>query len=131
MSSTNGVAGPTKYSSHSSFQNNNTSHNPNFKQGSQSYSKLPVDCVVYGDKFIILSYRAGIPNGGTPEDGFLPSDRRSGRRGRRQRSSTRFQDGKNQGLLLEKDNIEVTRSHDSLQTGGMLYALIRLCHLLF
>ncbi|XP_044484956.1 uncharacterized protein LOC123210576 isoform X3 [Mangifera indica] len=92
MSSTNGVAGPTKYSSHSSFQNNNTSHNPNFKQG--------------------------IPNGGTPEDGFLPSDRRSGRRGRRQRSSTRFQDGKNQGLLLEKDNIEVTRSHDSLQTGA-------------
>ncbi|KAJ0106477.1 hypothetical protein Patl1_17879 [Pistacia atlantica] len=92
MSSTNGVSGPTKYSSHSSFPNNKTTYDPSIKQG--------------------------IPNGGTPEDGFLPSDRRTGRRGRRQRSFTRSQDGKNQGLSSEKDNTEVTRSRDSLQTCG-------------
>lgn len=52
-------------------------------------------------------YFAVIPNGRTGEDGHLPVDRRTGRKGRRQRSSTRFADGKHQPLSSEKDNIEV------------------------
>lgn len=84
--------------------------------------------------FIIFLYCAGLPNGGTQEDGFLPSDRRTGRRARRHRSSTRSQDGKSQALSSEKENIEV-RPNDSLPAGsGKLCALIKfyaleLCYL--
>lgn len=84
--------------------------------------------VIRGDMFIIFSYCVGLPNGETPKDGFLPTDRRTGRRGRRHRSSTRSQDGKNQALSSEKENIEV-RSNDSFLTGaGKLYALVIVLH---
>lgn len=74
--------------------------------------------------FITFSYCVGLPNGETPEDGFLPTDRRTGRRGRRHRSSNRSQDWKNQALSSEKENIAV-RSDDSHLTGaGKPYALV-------
>ncbi|KAM5570640.1 hypothetical protein ABKV19_011338 [Rosa sericea] len=53
----------------------------------------------------------GLPNGGILEDGYLPSDRRPGRKNRRQRSSTKVPDGKSQTLLSERENIEVGRSN--------------------
>ncbi|KAL5814025.1 hypothetical protein ACOSQ4_024666 [Xanthoceras sorbifolium] len=75
----------------SGFQSTNTTHHANIKQG--------------------------ISNGGIMEDGFVPSDRRPGRRNRRQRSSTRCQDGRNQAVSSEKETNN-GRSHDSLNTGG-------------
>nr|XP_011464559.1 PREDICTED: uncharacterized protein LOC101311291 isoform X2 [Fragaria vesca subsp. vesca] len=53
----------------------------------------------------------GIPNGGILEDGYPPSDRRTGRKNRRQRSSTKVPDGKSQALLSERENIEAGRSN--------------------
>lgn len=41
------------------------------------------------------------------EDGLLPSDRRTGRKGKRQRSSTKLVDGKCQVMMPEKENVEV------------------------
>ncbi|KAM1026094.1 hypothetical protein ACFX13_039776 [Malus domestica] len=62
----------------------------------------------------------GRANGGiVEEDGCLPSDRRTGRKNRRQRSSTKVPDGKSQGLSTGNENVEVGRSsvegsHDNL-----------------
>ncbi|KAM1209879.1 hypothetical protein ACFX2I_015439 [Malus domestica] len=66
----------------------------------------------------------GLPNGGILEDdGYLPSDRRTGRKNRRQRSSTKVLDGKSRGLSSGKENVEVGRSsvegsHDNLLTNN-------------
>ncbi|XP_024045653.1 uncharacterized protein LOC18048599 isoform X2 [Citrus clementina] len=91
VNTANGAAAPIRSSPTSSFQNINTAHH--------------------------LSIKQGLPNGETPEDGFLPTDRRTGRRGRRHRSSNRSQDWKNQALSSEKENIAV-RSDDSHLTGA-------------
>lgn len=80
--------------------------------------------VIRGDMFIIFSYCVGLPNGETLEDGFLPTDRRTGRRGRRYRSSSRSQDWKNQALSSEKENIEVRSNDSHLICAGKLYALV-------
>ncbi|CAL5327163.1 unnamed protein product [Camellia sinensis] len=50
--------------------------------------------------------RIGLPNGGISEDGALSSDRRTGRKGRRQRSSSKLVDAKYQAVSSEKENIE-------------------------
>ncbi|KAK0588126.1 hypothetical protein LWI29_034754 [Acer saccharum] len=75
----------------SGFQSTNPTHHANIKQG--------------------------ISNGGIMEDGFVPSDRRPGRKNRRQRSSTRSQDGKSQAVSSEKETNNV-KSHESLNAGG-------------
>ncbi|CDP06268.1 unnamed protein product [Coffea canephora] len=54
----------------------------------------------------------GLPNGGSLEDGLLPSDQRSGRRNRRQKCAARL----NQPVLSEKENLELKplgEAHDS------------------
>lgn len=68
------------------------------------------------------------------EDGYLPSDRRTGRKNRRQRSSTKVPDGKSQALSSERENIEVgwsnveghlskqIRSHDNLLAESSKFA---------
>uniref|UniRef100_A0A5B7ACF7 USP domain-containing protein n=1 Tax=Davidia involucrata TaxID=16924 RepID=A0A5B7ACF7_DAVIN len=58
----------------------------------------------------------GLPNGAIPEDGVLPSDRWTGRKGKRQNSSTKLLDGKYQTVSSEKENVEVgqVRLKDSL-----------------
>uniref|UniRef100_A0A5B7A9X7 USP domain-containing protein n=1 Tax=Davidia involucrata TaxID=16924 RepID=A0A5B7A9X7_DAVIN len=60
--------------------------------------------------------KQGLPNGGIPGDGVLPSDRRMGKKGKRQKSSTKLLDGKYQTMPSEKENIEVgqVRLKDSL-----------------
>ncbi|XP_059642017.1 uncharacterized protein LOC132283975 isoform X2 [Cornus florida] len=63
----------------------------------------------------------GLPNGGISEDVVLPSDRRTGRKGKRQKSSTKLLDGKYQTIASsEKENIEVgqVRLKDSLHGDG-------------
>ncbi|KAI8019795.1 hypothetical protein LOK49_LG04G01974 [Camellia lanceoleosa] len=50
--------------------------------------------------------KQGLPNGGISEDGALSSDRRTGRKGRRQRSSSKLVDAKYQAVSSEKENIE-------------------------
>ncbi|XP_071902463.1 uncharacterized protein [Coffea arabica] len=50
-----------------------------------------------------VGQKAGLPNGGSLEDGLLPSDRRSGRRHRRQKCAARL----NQPVLSEKENLEL------------------------
>lgn len=51
----------------------------------------------------------GLPDGGISDDGYLPSDRRAGKRGRRQKSSTRGADAKHQGLS-SREIVEVGSS---------------------
>ncbi|XP_015879540.3 uncharacterized protein LOC107415685 isoform X1 [Ziziphus jujuba] len=58
----------------------------------------------------------GLPNGGVSEDGYLPSDRRTGRRSRRQRNSAKISDGKHQKISSNKENMEIR----SLQLQGRL-----------
>ncbi|XP_027125792.1 uncharacterized protein [Coffea arabica] len=58
-----------------------------------------------------VGQKAGLPNGGSIEDGLLPSDRRSGRRNRRQKGAARL----NQPVLSEKENLEfksLDEAHD-------------------
>jgi hypothetical protein len=53
-------------------------------------------------------YFAELSTGGSVEGG--PSDRRPGRRSRRQKSSSRSSDGKNQPMLSETENTEIGSS---------------------
>ncbi|XP_050257079.1 uncharacterized protein LOC126702425 [Quercus robur] len=50
-------------------------------------------------------------NGGISEDGFLPSDRRTGRKGKRQKSSSKLVNGKCQTVSSEKESNDVGSSH--------------------
>ncbi|GAV66724.1 UCH domain-containing protein/DUF629 domain-containing protein/DUF627 domain-containing protein [Cephalotus follicularis] len=50
--------------------------------------------------------KLGLPNGGTSDGALLLSDRRTGRKSRRQRSSNKSLDGKYQVMSSEKENIE-------------------------
>lgn len=52
---------------------------------------------------------AGLSNGGSLEDGLLPSDRRTGRRHRRQK----LKDGKFQPMMSEKENLELKSTNES------------------
>lgn len=53
----------------------------------------------------------GLPNGGSPVDGVLLSERRIGRKTKRQKNSTKLIDGKYQAVSSGKENIEVGISH--------------------
>ncbi|KAK4568392.1 hypothetical protein RGQ29_003969 [Quercus rubra] len=50
-------------------------------------------------------------NGGISEDGFLPSDRRTGRKGKRQKSSSKLVNGKCQTMSSEKESNDVVSPH--------------------
>ncbi|KAK9995942.1 hypothetical protein SO802_020628 [Lithocarpus litseifolius] len=50
-------------------------------------------------------------NGGISEDGFLPSDRRTGRKGKRQKSSSKLVNGKCQTMSSEKESNDVGSPH--------------------
>lgn len=65
-----------------------------------------VGCNFFND-FCCL-YFAELSTGGSAEGG--PSDRRSGRRSRRQKSSSRSSDGKNQPMLSETEISEIRSS---------------------
>ncbi|XP_059443773.1 uncharacterized protein LOC132175749 isoform X2 [Corylus avellana] len=47
-----------------------------------------------------------LANGGISEDGLLPSDRRTGRKGKRQNRSSKVLDGKSQAMSSEMENID-------------------------
>eukprot|EP00261_Vitis_vinifera_P040763 XP_019082006.1 PREDICTED: uncharacterized protein LOC100256959 isoform X4 [Vitis vinifera] len=53
----------------------------------------------------------GLPNGGSPVDGVLLSERRIGRKTKRQKNSTKLIDGKYQAVSSGKENVEVGISH--------------------
>ncbi|XP_021593186.1 uncharacterized protein LOC110600623 isoform X2 [Manihot esculenta] len=59
---------------------------------------------------------------GTSDDSILPSDRRTGRRGRRQKSATRSFDGKYQPVSAEKNNGEVGNGDNGTKTLRQLQA---------
>ncbi|KDP31191.1 hypothetical protein JCGZ_11567 [Jatropha curcas] len=80
MPMANGAAETVKYSALSSAQMISGAHNTQVNQG--------------------------LSNGVISEDGLLPSDRRIGRRSRRQKSSTRSFDGKYPAFSSEKNNVE-------------------------
>lgn len=50
-------------------------------------------------------------NGGIAGDGLLPSDPRTGRKGKRRRSSSKLVDGKGQAMSPGQENIDVGSSH--------------------
>ncbi|KAF2316004.1 hypothetical protein GH714_040799 [Hevea brasiliensis] len=57
-------------------------------------------------------------NQGTADDSLLPSDWRTRRKGRRQKSSTRSFDGKFQPVSLEKNNVEVGSVNPNIGDNG-------------
>ncbi|KAJ7945956.1 Ubiquitin carboxyl-terminal hydrolase-like protein [Quillaja saponaria] len=52
-----------------------------------------------------------LPNGSVSEDGLLLSDWRTGRRGKRQKSSSRLRDGKFDNVSSRKENIDAGSTH--------------------
>ncbi|OWM65342.1 hypothetical protein CDL15_Pgr008932 [Punica granatum] len=64
--------------------------------------------------------KRGIPDGGFPQDGTLSSDRRTGRRGRRQKSSTKLLEGKLQASGKENAGAGTLEAspHDDTQDNG-------------
>ncbi|TYI90186.1 hypothetical protein E1A91_D03G103500v1 [Gossypium mustelinum] len=56
-------------------------------------------------------FKQGLSNGSVSEDGLLPSERRTGRKGRRHKSSNKFLDGKSPVVSSEKESIQVGSSH--------------------
>ncbi|CAN4100452.1 unnamed protein product [Withania somnifera] len=68
-----------------------------------------------------MAQRDGLSNKGTPEDGILISDKRSGRKSRRQKDSSKFNEGNYQSGSSERENTEVSESkalHSSHETNG-------------
>lgn len=57
-----------------------------------------------------MSQRDGLSNKGTPEDGILMSDKRSGRKGRRPKDSSKFSEGNYQSGSSERENTQVSES---------------------
>lgn len=91
-----------------------TAPHANIKQGSKFRGKFPLSCNMCNHVYHLFCLSV-MSNGGFLEDGFVPSDRRPGRRSRRHKSSTKSQDGKNQVVASEKDTNN-TRPQDSLHT---------------
>ncbi|CAI9112340.1 OLC1v1012779C3 [Oldenlandia corymbosa var. corymbosa] len=59
----------------------------------------------------------GLPEGGNIDDGLLLSERRTGRRNRRQKGAAKSIDGKIQPLSSGKENMELKTSEESHDTG--------------
>ncbi|XP_049412338.1 uncharacterized protein LOC125875277 [Solanum stenotomum] len=57
-----------------------------------------------------MAQRDGLSNKGTPEDGILMSDKRSGRKGRRQKDSSKFSEVNYQPGSSERENTAVSES---------------------
>ncbi|KAJ9140403.1 hypothetical protein P3X46_031057 [Hevea brasiliensis] len=72
---------------------------------------IPVKSLISGTQMINGTHNTevnqGPSSGGTVDDSLLPSDRRPGRKGRRQKSITRSFDGKYQPVSSENNNVEV------------------------
>ncbi|KAL5544361.1 hypothetical protein UlMin_008145 [Ulmus minor] len=84
--------------------------------GSENYSALPlksspVSCTQATRSMHKIKVQQGLPEGGKLEDGYLPSDRRAGKRGRRQKNSAKIPDVKYQAVLSEGKNVVVGSSH--------------------
>ncbi|CAN4099344.1 unnamed protein product [Withania somnifera] len=68
-----------------------------------------------------MGQRDGLSNKGTPEDGILISDKRSGRKGRRHKDSSKSSEGNYQSGSSERENTEVGESkalHSSHENNG-------------
>ncbi|CAN1266008.1 Inactive ubiquitin carboxyl-terminal hydrolase 54 [Linum perenne] len=77
-------------------------------------------------KHIVYLYVSGLPDGVTSENGILSSDRRMGRRARRQKSSSRSVDSNCQLTSAEKENTQaVTANLDSEDTGSKTLRQLR------
>ncbi|KAL3528300.1 hypothetical protein ACH5RR_007622 [Cinchona calisaya] len=65
-----------------------------------------------------VAHKIGLSNGGSLEDRVLPSERRAGRRNRRQKGAARLNDGKYQKpMLSEKENLELKSTDESHDNG--------------
>ncbi|XVE57026.1 hypothetical protein DITRI_Ditri04bG0058500 [Diplodiscus trichospermus] len=60
-------------------------------------------------------FKQGLSNGVVPEDGLFPSDRQTGRKGRRHKSNNKVHDGKYQVMSSEKESIQVGSSHGHVE----------------
>lgn len=68
-----------------------------------------------------MAQRDGLSNKGTPEDGIVISDKRSGRKGRRQKDSSKYSEGNYPSGSSERENTEVSESkalHSSHENNG-------------
>ena len=63
------------------------------------------------DVLTLYFLSAGLANGGISEDGFLPSDRRTGRKGKRHKHSSKLVNGKCQTMSSEKESNDVVSPH--------------------
>ncbi|XVF54239.1 hypothetical protein PTKIN_Ptkin05aG0164500 [Pterospermum kingtungense] len=61
-----------------------------------------------------VKFIEGLSDGAVPDDGHFPCDRRTGRKGRRHKSSNKLYDGKYQVGPSEKENIQLGSSHGNV-----------------
>ncbi|XP_038725297.1 uncharacterized protein LOC120016543 isoform X2 [Tripterygium wilfordii] len=92
-------------SHYSGFPNNLEGRHLNSVKGAASHPGLQKISTTYHTKA-----KQELPNGGTPENGVLTPERRTGRKGRRQKNTTRPFDGSYQAISSEKGNVEVRTS---------------------
>ncbi|XWS37423.1 hypothetical protein CRYUN_Cryun19dG0041800 [Craigia yunnanensis] len=62
-----------------------------------------------------VKFIQGLSSGAVLEDGLFPSDRRTGRKGRRHKSANKFHDGKYQVMPSVKENIQVGSSQGNVE----------------
>lgn len=83
-------------------------HNPKVNQGLQlRWKASELGGIKYLLRQVIIPFLgAGLFNGTIPEDGVLFNERRTGRKGRRQKSSAKFVNTNSQFVSSEKVNID-------------------------
>ncbi|KAK8703160.1 hypothetical protein V6N13_021488 [Hibiscus sabdariffa] len=63
----------------------------------------------------LAKFKQGLSSGAVPEDGFLPSDEWTARKGRQHKGNKKFLDGKYQAMSSENQNIQVRSSHGNVE----------------
>ncbi|PON86059.1 Zinc finger, C2H [Trema orientale] len=89
---------------------------PNYSAPSFKYSTASCTQTSREDETKIVQT---LPNEGISEDGYLPSERRAGKRGRRQKNSVKGPDGKHQFLSSPREGVEVGSSHPDVQSDSI------------
>ncbi|XWS48080.1 hypothetical protein CRYUN_Cryun13aG0041900 [Craigia yunnanensis] len=105
-------AGDLDIQEHLALRNSVTNNLDSIRMTTANGSAVPVTSNTSGTH---AKFKQGLSNCAVPEDGLFPSDRRTGRKGRRHKSNNKFLDGKYQVMSSEKENIQVGSSHGNVE----------------
>ncbi|XWS60629.1 hypothetical protein CRYUN_Cryun07bG0051700 [Craigia yunnanensis] len=105
-------AGDLDIQEHLALKNRVTNNLDSIPMSSANGSAVPVTSNTSDTH---ANFNQGLSNGAVPEDGLFPSDRRTGRKSRRNKRNNKFLDGKYQVMSSEKENIQVGSSHGNVE----------------